>query len=104
ASSLLRVYVERAPVTTQLERAIGKEKTRAMLAGHDRIVTYGENYGATDCRVPMDGFRYLKTRQPIDLGLWPCTFAARARSYTTIGNWKQKGNDVVWDGDTYYWS
>jgi len=25
-------------------------------------------------------------------------------SYTTIGNWKQKGHDVVWNGETYYWS
>jgi hypothetical protein len=68
--SRLRVYVETDPVTNQLELANGVDKTRAVLAAHDLIVTYGENYGAPDCSVPMDGFRYLKTRQPIDLELW----------------------------------
>jgi hypothetical protein len=100
----LRVYVETDPVTNQLELAVGKEKTRAVLAAHDVIVTYGENYGAPDCGVPLDGFRYLKTRQPIDLTLWPFAFDRQARSYTTIGNWKQNGHDVVWNGETYHWS
>jgi hypothetical protein len=102
--SRFKVYVETDPVTNQLELAIGKAKTREMLAAHDLIVTYGENYGAADCRVPMDGFRYLKTRQPIDLELWPYAFDPNAPAYTTIGNWKQNGHDVVWNGETYYWS
>jgi hypothetical protein len=75
-----------------------------VLAAHDAIVTYGENYGAPDCGVPVDGFRYLKTRQPVDLDLWPFSFDPRAERYTTAGNWKQKGHDVVWNGQTYYWS
>ena len=104
APARLKVYVETDPVSNQLEMAEGKEKTRQMLAGHDLVVTYGENYGAPDCGVPIDGLRYLKTRQPIDLELWPDAFDPQARSYTTIGNWKQKGHDVVWKGETYYWS
>ncbi|HEX6739536.1 MAG TPA: hypothetical protein VF310_14755 [Vicinamibacteria bacterium] len=99
-----RVYVETDPVTNQLELANGVAKTRAALAAHDLIVTYGESYGLPDCRVPMDGFRYLKTRQPIDLELWPAAFDAQAECYTTIGNWKQRGHDVVWNGETYAWS
>ncbi len=99
------VYVETDPVTNQLELASGKEKTRAMLAEHDTIVTYGENYGASDCGVPMTGgISYLKMRQPVDVELWPMAYDPEAPHYTTIGNWKQKGNDVVWDGETYYWS
>jgi len=99
-----RVYVETDPVTNQLELAVGKAKTRAVLEAHHAVVTYGENYGAPDCGVPMDGIRYLKTRQPIDLALWPYAFDRAAARYTTIGNWKQKGQDVVWNGETYYWS
>jgi hypothetical protein len=99
-----RVYVETDPVTNQLELAQGVAKTRAVLSAHDLIVTYGENYGAPDCTVPLDGFRYLKTRQPVDLELWPAAFDAQAASYTTIGNWKQRGHDVVWNGETYAWS
>ena len=99
-----RVYVETDPVTNQLELAAGKQKTRDVLSAHDVIVTYGENYGAPDCGVPLDGLRYLKTRQPIDLELWPAAVDAQARGYTTIGNWKQVGHDVTWNGETYHWS
>jgi hypothetical protein len=101
-----RVYVETDPVTNQLELASGKEKTRAVLSDHDTIVTYGENYGEPGCGVPTAGlgFTYLKTRQPIDLELWPAAFDPAAPAYTTIGNWKQKGHDVVYRGETYYWS
>ena len=99
-----RVYVETDPVTNQLELANGKEKTVAVLSGHDTIATYGENYGEPDCGVPLGGFTYQRTRQPVDLELWPMAFDGGARSYTTIGNWKQKGNDIEWKGETYHWS
>ncbi len=99
-----RVYVETDPVTNQLELASGKEKTLTVLAAHDAIVTYGENYGEPDCGVPMTRFQYLKTRQPIDVDLWPMAFDPASPRYTTIGNWKQKGHDAVWNGETYYWS
>jgi hypothetical protein len=100
-----RVYVETDPVTNQLELANGKAKTSAVLDDHDTIVTYGENYGAPGCGVPLVGrYTYLKTRQPIDLELWPMAFDAAAAHYTTIGNWKQKGHDVVWNDETYHWS
>ncbi len=91
-------------MTNQLELASGKQKTRDVLDAHHLIATYGENYGAPDCGVPMDGRRYIRTRQPVDLDLWPMAFDAAAGRYTTIGNWKQKGNDVVWQGETYTWS
>jgi hypothetical protein len=100
-----RVYVETDPVTNQLELASGKRKTFEVLSAHDTIVTYGENYGEPGCGVPLaGGFRYLKTRQPVDLELWPMAFDAAAPAYTTIGNWKQKGHDVEWNGETYRWS
>jgi hypothetical protein len=100
-----RIYVETDPVTNQLELAAGKDKTRQVLAAHDTIVSYGENYGGPGCRVPLAaGFRYLKTRQPVDLELWPMCFDPGAARYTTIGNWRQNGHDVTWNGETYYWS
>jgi hypothetical protein len=100
-----RVYVETDPATNQLELANGKQKTFDVLAAHDTIVTYGENYGGPGCSVPLGGpFRYLKTRQPVDLELWPMAYGAAAPAYTTIGNWKQKGHDVEWNGETYRWS
>jgi hypothetical protein len=75
-------------------------------ANHDLIVTYGENFGALDCRVPLNGLegKYRKTRQPIDLNDWPMSYDANARYFTTIGNYRQTGNDVVYQGEVYRWS
>jgi hypothetical protein len=100
-----RIYVETDPVTNQLELANGKPKTFEVLHAHDTIVTYGESYGEPGCGVPLaGGFTYLKTRQPIDLELWPMAFDAASPFYTTSGNFKQKGQDIEWNGETYYWS
>lgn len=100
----LRVYVECDPVTAELQLANGDEHTRTAFRNHQQIVTYGENYGAADCHVPLNGMQYKKTRQPIDLDLWPMVFDANARFFTTIGNYRQNGNDVKYNGETYYWS
>ena len=100
-----RIYVETDPVTNQLELANGKPKTFEVLRAHDTIVTYGENYGLPGCGVPLEGgFTYLKTRQPIDVDLWPLAYDQMATAYTTSGNFKQKGQDIVWNGETYFWS
>jgi hypothetical protein len=100
----LRVYVETDPVGSQLRLAEGDPHTREAFANHHVIATYGENYGAPDCGVPLDGRNYLFTRQPVDLELWPMAFQARARRFTTIGNYRQEGSDVEWQGSTYRWS
>lgn len=100
----LRIYVETDPVTSELRLANGDEKTRAAFARHHLIFTYGENYGAPDCGVPLGGLSYLRTRQPIDLDLWPETFAPEARFFTTIGNYRQEGEDVAYRGEIYRWS
>jgi len=99
-----RVYVETDPVTAELRLAEGDEHTREAYANHHAIVTYGENYGAPDCGVPLSGMTFHKTRQPIDLELWPMAYDAGAKYFTTIGNYRQAGSDVVWRGETYHWS
>jgi hypothetical protein len=100
----LRVYVETDPVTAELRLANGDAHTREAFANHHVIVTYGENYGAGDCGVPLNGITYKKTRQPIDLELWPMQFDPRAKFITTIGNYRQEGSDVEYNGETYRWS
>ncbi len=99
-----RVYVETDPVTAELRLDEGDEHTREAFANHHAIVTYGENYGAADCGVPLCGLQFKKTRQPIDLELWPMAFDERAKYFTTIGNYRQEGSDVTWRGQTYRWS
>jgi hypothetical protein len=100
----LRVYVETDPVTSQLRLANGDEHTRLAFANHHLIATYGENYGAPDCGVPLGDVRYITTRQPVALDLWPAAYDAGARYYTTIGNYRQEGADVDYAGETYSWS
>ena len=100
----LRVYVETDPVGSQLRLAQGDEHTRDAFANHHVIATYGENYGAADCGVPLDGREYVRTRQPVDLELWPMAFDPGARLFTTIGNYRQEGCDVEWEGSVYRWS
>lgn len=102
----LRVYVETDPVTAELRLAGGDEHTRSAFASHQLIATYGENYGAADCGVPLNGLeaKYRTTRQPIDLDLWPMAFDPAARAITTIGNFRQRGNDVEYAGRLYRWS
>lgn len=100
----LRVYVECDPVTCELRLANGDEHTRIAFANHHVVLTYGENYGAPDCGVPLSDIRYGKTRQPIDLDLWPMAWEPEARFFTTIGNWKQQGSDVEYDGQVFHWS
>jgi len=99
-----RVYVETDPVTAELRLDEGDEHTRQAFANHHAIVTYGENYGAPDCGVPLSGINFKKTRQPIDLELWPMAFDAAAKNFTTIGNYRQEGSDVTWRGQSYRWS
>jgi hypothetical protein len=99
-----RIYIETDPVTAELRLANGDEHTRQAFGVHDTIVTYGENYGAPDCAVPLNGIAYRTTRQPIDLTLWPMAFDPDARYFTTIGNYRQEGRDVAYGGEVYRWS
>jgi hypothetical protein len=100
----LRIYVETDPVTAELRLAQGDGHTAQAFANHHVLASYGENYGAPDCRVPLNGLDYVHTRQPVDVGLWPMSFSASARYFTTVGNYRQEGGDVEWGGSLYRWS
>ena len=100
----LRIYVETDPVTAELRLASGDEHTAVAFGNHHVLATYGENYGAPDCAVPLNGLEYVFTRQPVDLELWPMSYTPQARHFTTIGNYRQDGADVEWQGSVYRWS
>ena len=101
-----RVYVETDPVYAELRLANGDEEKRIAFDHHHIIATYGENYGAPGCGVPLNGLeaKYRKTRQPIDLKRWPMVYDPNARFFTTIGNYRQSGSDVEYNGEVYRWS
>jgi hypothetical protein len=97
------VYLETDPVQIQVSVAARNQVDVDFLALHNAFFSYGENYGAADCRVPQsERFNFMPTRQPVVLEYWP--FARHAsRPFTTVGNWSQH-QDITLDGETYTWS
>jgi hypothetical protein len=98
-----RIYVESDPFASQVKVAKGDETTIATLAAHDTLFSFGENLGAPDCDVPLERFRWLPTRQPVVLDLWDNPYAT-GEAYTTITTWHNKGKNITYRGDTYYWT
>jgi hypothetical protein len=99
-----RVYVESDPFAAQIRVAQNDPKTITELAAHDTHFSFGENLGAPDCTVPVERFRWLPTRQPVVLDLWDQPHDGRASAYTTITTWRNRGKDITYEGETYYWT
>src|SRR5262249_41640726 len=97
------VYVGTDPVTHDLGFANGDTDVRALISEHDDCVTYGENIGTP--RSPIPPLPRLRgvTRQPVLLDMWDGMPAPRS-AFTTVGNWRQTGHDVVYEDETYFWS
>jgi hypothetical protein len=107
-----RVRVETDPVVDELKLAIGDERLRRQMDLHHAFATYGERYGQPDCPVPLSGFHFVRTRQPVDLDQWPLAYDPDARWFTTIGNFRTgtgfdhdlAGYDTEYEGEVYTWS
>lgn len=99
-----RIYVETDPVASQIRVAKGDEGQISALASHDTHFSFGENFGAPDCKVPVVRFNWLPTRQPVVLDLWVNALDTQDAAYTTISTWRNEGKDITYDGETYYWS
>ncbi len=99
------VYLETDPVASQIGVTAGHRQTIETLAAHHHLFTYGENLGAPDCRVPLERFHWQPTRPPVCLDWWTTSAPPAAdAALTTVANWKHTGKDIVWQGETYYWS
>ena len=99
-----RIYVESDPFVSQVKVAKGDEGMIRTLAAHDTLFTFGENIGAPDCQIPLEKFVWLPTRQPVLLDLWPAAEPKAAAAYNTITTWQNKGKNIEWQGDTWYWT
>ena len=97
------IYFGTDPVYHEIKYAEGDESTINFINKHHDIVTYGENIGNPGCLIPpLPGLR-SKTRQPILTDLWKNGEPTK-KEFTTIGNWRQAGRDIKFNGETYYWS
>jgi hypothetical protein len=99
-----RVYVESDPFASQAKVANGDEPTIRALEAHDTHFTFGENIGQPDCTVPVERFDWQPTRQPVIMDLWEHSFSSAGAPYTTITTWHNKGKDVEYKGERYYWT
>jgi hypothetical protein len=100
-----RIYVESDPFAVQIKVAQGDESTIKALEAHDTLFTFGENLGAPDCSVPVERFTWLPTRQPVALELWDNPYhPAGGTAFSTITTWHNKGKNLEWRGETWYWT
>jgi len=99
------VYLETDPVQLQLELRHGVQETVDFLEPHCAFFTFAENWGKPDCGLPaQERFRFVPTRQPVVIDLWPDRSPQPADVFTTIGNWRQDWRDVTFKGERYTWS
>ncbi len=104
----IRVYLETDPVLPQIEVASGRSFTIDLLAAHTHHYTYGTNFGAPDCGVPIERFTYRPTLPPVILDWWessrPHTGGRGNGVFTTVANWQQRDKDVTFEGRCLRWS
>ena len=107
----IRIYLQTDPGAGEIAVAKGNRATIKMLRAHTHFFNFAENFGAPDCGLPPQPFDYRFTRQPIVLEWFTPPGTARgngrwrgALRFTTVGNWKQTGEDIEWNGETYTWS
>lgn len=98
-----RIYVESDPFASQVKVAKGDQSMISMLSAHDTLFTFGENIGAPDCAIPVEKFEWLPTRQPVAMELWDGP-ALGGEAFNTITTWHNKGKNLEWRGDTWYWT
>lgn len=98
------VYIQTDPVFEQMRAEQGDSRMSEMLSAHDLRFTYGENIGAPDCPVPQGGVTWKATRPPVVLDAWEPHIDPACRYFTTVATWHNKGKDVTFQGETYYWS
>jgi hypothetical protein len=100
-----RIYVESDPFVSQVKVAKGDAGMVRTLQEHDTLFTFGENIGAPDCGIPVDArFKWMPTRQPVLLDLWPVAEPNPEAPFNTITTWHNKGKNIEWQGDTWYWT
>jgi len=103
------IYVETDPGVEQIKVDKGDRDTIHHLRHHQHLFTFGESIGTAAFPVPLHGFEWLPTRQPVVTDFWrgneeklePLPQAL----LTSICNWSTAGRkDIVWRGSNYLWS
>ena len=99
------VYLETDPVELEIELHNNDPAAIAFLEPHRAFFTWAQNYGHSDCRVPVpERFPFRPTLPPVVNDLWEPFSNGAGESFTTIGNWRQNWRPVSLNGERYHWS
>jgi hypothetical protein len=81
-----RALVDTDPVFTQI-RHLTDPAAQALAQAHTTFFTFGENIPGGGSGVPVDGFPWQATRQPVVLEAWPVTPGPPMGKFTTVMQW-----------------
>jgi hypothetical protein len=82
-----RTFIDTDPVFTQL-RHLTDTEVQKLASQHTSFLSFAENIGQPQCKIPNDQFPWQPTRQPVILDLWPVTPGEEERKYTTVMQWE----------------
>lgn len=93
-----RIYLDLDPAFNQLWHATQGIDMR--FDGHTHFVTVGQAIGQPGCKVPICGFSWVSTLQPVVLEYWPVAGKITYGALTTVGNWRGYGS-IEYQGVSY---
>jgi hypothetical protein len=98
------VYIDTDPGFEQVRLVQGDRASREYLEAHDLHFSYGWNVGEPSSRIPSGGIAWRKMHPPVLVDLWDAASGSADASWRTIATYRNKGKDVIIDGETYLWS
>ena len=94
-----KVFIDTDPVFTQVKH-LSDPAANQIASMHDAFFTFGENYGEKGCTIPIDGFSWLPTRQPVVMELWNNVGTQNNGKWTTVMQWDSYKTQR-WKGKAY---
>lgn len=99
------VYLETDPVELEVELHENRPEAWTFIEPHAAFFTWGLNYGADDCRVPVPAtLDFVPSPPPVLIDQWAGHRKQPVGPFSTVGNWSQRWREVKLDGVTYHWS
>jgi hypothetical protein len=90
------LYIDTDPVVTQIKIALGRVEFAERVEAHDTHFSFGESFSEG---MPLTGYQWRPTRQPIVLSEWRPS-VPRRESFTTVMNWTSY-EPLVYSAQTY---
>ncbi|UEG50684.1 hypothetical protein LK994_04255 [Ferruginibacter lapsinanis] len=100
-----RVLIDSDPMFTQVDYLTetgGKDPSgmKFILDNHNYHFSFGENIGQASCRIPLAGFNWHTTRQPICIDCWNTINPQKSNIISTVMNWSVRP-DLIFDNENW---